>query len=72
MYVECLVLLQIIECDNYFQLLVNVYQYIQIFVYVDNVKSKVFKMNKEKNREVNLKIMSINSFFNFRLFMKYE
>lgn len=70
MYVECLVLLQIIECDNYFQL--NVYQYIQIFVYVDNVKSKVFKMNKEKNREVNLKIMSIKSFFNFRLFMKYE
>lgn len=70
MYVKCLVLLQKIECDNYFQL--NVYQYIQIFVYVDNVKSKVFKMNKEKNREVNLKIMSIKSFFNFRLFMKYE
>lgn len=67
MYVQCLVLLQIIECDNYFQL--NVYQYIQIFVYVYNVKSKVFK---EKNREVNLKIMSIKSFFNFRLFMKYE
>lgn len=70
MYVECLVLLQIIECDNYFKL--NVYQYIQIFVYVDNIKSKDFKMNKEKNREVNLKIMSIKSFFNFRLFMKYE
>lgn len=70
MYVECLVLLQIIECDNYFQL--NVYQYIQIFVYVDNIKSKDFKKNKEKNREVNLKIMSIKSFFNFRLFMKYE
>lgn len=70
MYVECLVLLQIIECDNYFKL--NVYQYIQIFVYVDNIKSKDFKINKEKNREVNLKIMSIKSFFNFRLFMKYE
>lgn len=70
MYVECLVLLQIIECDNYFKL--NVYQYIQIFVYVDNIKSKDFKKNKEKNREVNLKIMSIKSFFNFRLFMKYE
>lgn len=70
MYVECLVLFQIIECDNYFKL--NVYQYIQIFVYVDNIKSKDFKINKEKNREVNLKIMSIKSFFNFRLFMKYE
>lgn len=70
MYVECFVLLQIIECDNYFKL--NVYQYIQIFVYVDNIKSKDFKKNKEKNREVNLKIMSIKSFFNFRLFMKYE
>lgn len=70
MYVECFVLLQIIECDNYFKL--NVYQYIQIFVYVDNIKSKDFKINKEKNREVNLKIMSIKSFFNFRLFMKYE
>lgn len=29
-------------------------------------------MNKEKNREVNLKIMSIKSFLNFRSSMKYE
>lgn len=41
MYVECLVLLQIIECDNYFKL--NVYQYIQIFVYVDNIKVKFLR-----------------------------
>lgn len=29
-------------------------------------------MNKEKNREVNLKIMSMKSFLNFRSSMKYE